>query len=73
MVKTGCGMLVYQQEFNIMKVGDNVIVDTGINLYLKGVIVHKHETPPDTYNVKIYLGDFGEVIESFHKRRITVI
>lgn len=56
-----------------MKVGDNVIVDTGINGYFRGVIVHKHETPPDTYNVKIYLGDFGEVIESFHKRRITVI
>ena len=56
-----------------MKVGDNVIVDTGINSYLPGVIVYKHETPDDTYNVKIDLGEYGEVVESFHKRRITVI
>ena len=56
-----------------MEIGDVVLVDTVINGYLKGVIVHKHETPPDTYNVKIYLGEFGEAIESFHKSRITVI
>lgn len=56
-----------------MKIGDNVIVDTGINGYLTGVIVHKHETPDDTYNVKLDLGEYGEVVESFHKRRITKI
>ena len=54
-----------------MKIGDTVIVNTGINGYLTGVIVHKHEIPDDTYNVKLDLGEYGEAVESFHERRIT--
>lgn len=56
-----------------LKIGDTVFVDTGINGYLKGVIVYKHETQDDTYNVKIDLGEYGEVVESFHEKRITKI
>lgn len=56
-----------------MEIGDTVLVDTVINGYLKGVIVHKHETEDDMYNVKLYLGDYGEAVETFSAKRIKKI
>lgn len=56
-----------------MGIGDVVLVDTVINGYLKGVIVHKHETQNNVYNVKIDLGEYGEVVESFSAKRIKKI
>lgn len=56
-----------------MGIGDAVLVDTVINGYLEGVIVHKHETQNNVYNVKIDLGKYGEIVESFSAKRIKKI
>lgn len=61
-----------------MEIGDVVLVDTFINGYLKGVIVHKHEKQNDVYNVDVYnvkivLGEYGEVVEAFSAKRIKKI
>ena len=55
-----------------MKVGDKVKVNTIINGWLDGIIVAKKEVLgyPIIYNVKIKLGQYGEVIESFLKNRL---
>ena len=58
-----------------MKVGDKVIVNTGVNGWLEGTIVSKREVLdyPTTYNVKLTLGEFGEVIETFTEGRIKLM
>lgn len=58
-----------------MKVGDKVKVNTVINGWLDGIIVAKKEiiNYPIIYSIKIKLGEFGEVIESFLENRIKKI
>ena len=53
-------------------VGDKVKVDTIVNGLLDGIIVAKIEVidHPTIYNVKLNLGEFGEVVEPFKKERI---
>ena len=55
-----------------MNVGDKVKVDTVINGWLDGMIVAKIEVLgyPTTYNVRINLGKFGEVIEPVREERL---
>lgn len=56
-----------------MNVGDNVKVNTGINGWLPGIIVAKTELlnfPETLYNVRLDLGEFGEVVERFVESKI---